>query len=487
MPSRLIAEEIVPDVVPALDPNDREEFNGPADVILHGGPILTMTPSVAEAVAVRAGRIQEVGELETVLLRRGRLTRIVNLDGRALSPGFVNAHWHPPLDLLCDCVEVMSAGAITTAVAASAERDAEEWLVVIIAGVPNPKVVADELDLALPRRPEVAIDVKGIIVAANRLGSGPLRDLADGNDAPDFRGLHVSALAPTFLDGSRETLQKRLADLLDRTAGGGVTTLRVCGLGAILGAEDLDLLREAAGQAGRLRVRGALSLDRCSEWRERRIKPGSGNDMLRFDAMTAWFDEGFSRDSQLIDDIDSAARDGWRTTLHVDRPEDIEACLGHLEASPRAASIFRDGIEFRTMPSSTQLGRLKALGLSVGVTFEPLAREDAPASALASADAIDDVTLSLGVDAAAGPTRPSAILDRAVTSKSMPISASAALRGVTLDAARRCGVGNLLGSLEVGKYADFAFLESDTRRYGVHEMGQLRCIETWVAGREVRA
>ena len=86
---RFMAEEVAPAFAPPLDPADLRDLKGPSDVILRGGPILTMrgADDVAQAIAVRAGRIQSVGEEATVLALRGRLTRIIDLDGRALLPG----------------------------------------------------------------------------------------------------------------------------------------------------------------------------------------------------------------------------------------------------------------------------------------------------------------------------------------------------------------------------------------------------------------
>lgn len=67
-----------------------------ADVIYAGGPILTMeaaTP-VAEALAVANGRILAVGAEQDVARHRGDATRTIDLDGRTLMPGFVDAHSH---------------------------------------------------------------------------------------------------------------------------------------------------------------------------------------------------------------------------------------------------------------------------------------------------------------------------------------------------------------------------------------------------------
>ncbi|MCV6586437.1 MAG: amidohydrolase [Marinibacterium sp.] len=67
-----------------------------ADTIYLGGPILTMDDATprADALAVLDGRILAVGALDDVHRHRGAATRIVDLDGRALLPGFVDAHGH---------------------------------------------------------------------------------------------------------------------------------------------------------------------------------------------------------------------------------------------------------------------------------------------------------------------------------------------------------------------------------------------------------
>jgi len=67
-----------------------------ADTIFHRGDIVTMDdrqPSV-EALAVKDGRILAVGSASGVLATRGPHTRMVDLAGRTLLPGFIDAHGH---------------------------------------------------------------------------------------------------------------------------------------------------------------------------------------------------------------------------------------------------------------------------------------------------------------------------------------------------------------------------------------------------------
>ena len=72
-------------------------FAQSADTIYHNGAILTMVgkePAYVEALAVKDGRIVLVGSKDAALKMKGAATRVVDLDGKALLPGFLDAHSH---------------------------------------------------------------------------------------------------------------------------------------------------------------------------------------------------------------------------------------------------------------------------------------------------------------------------------------------------------------------------------------------------------
>src|SRR5215213_8498294 len=71
----------------------------PADTVFLGGSVMTMDPATptAAAVAVAAGRIAAVGDDRSILELVGPRTRRVDLAGRTLLPGFIDAHCHPVL------------------------------------------------------------------------------------------------------------------------------------------------------------------------------------------------------------------------------------------------------------------------------------------------------------------------------------------------------------------------------------------------------
>jgi hypothetical protein len=69
---------------------------GIADRIWSGGPILTMDDKAmrAEAVAEAGGKIVAVGSKADVMKLKGPKTEVIDLKGRTLLPGFVDAHGH---------------------------------------------------------------------------------------------------------------------------------------------------------------------------------------------------------------------------------------------------------------------------------------------------------------------------------------------------------------------------------------------------------
>ncbi|MBW2148560.1 MAG: amidohydrolase [Deltaproteobacteria bacterium] len=68
-----------------------------ADVVFVNGSVITVDDSdrVCEAVAIAGNRIVRVGESHEVNALAGPETRVVDLKGRSLLPGFVDAHCHP--------------------------------------------------------------------------------------------------------------------------------------------------------------------------------------------------------------------------------------------------------------------------------------------------------------------------------------------------------------------------------------------------------
>jgi len=69
---------------------------GSADLILRGGEIITVNDRQpqAEAVAIRNGVILAAGDDKDILKLKGTNTKVIDLGGKTLVPGFIDAHGH---------------------------------------------------------------------------------------------------------------------------------------------------------------------------------------------------------------------------------------------------------------------------------------------------------------------------------------------------------------------------------------------------------
>jgi len=67
-----------------------------ADTIYHNGTIITINDAQlrAEAVAILGGKILAVGTKDEILKMKGDATKLIDLEGRTMLPGFVDAHGH---------------------------------------------------------------------------------------------------------------------------------------------------------------------------------------------------------------------------------------------------------------------------------------------------------------------------------------------------------------------------------------------------------
>jgi predicted amidohydrolase YtcJ len=132
------------------------------DLILHGGRIITLDGAsrVAQALAVRGDRIAAVGEDAALLSEASPATQRIDLGGRAVLPGFVDAHPHADreglkahggipiagLHSVAEIVEVVRAAARST--------PAGEWIVLMPMGEPPHDYVSRPEQLREGRFPD---------------------------------------------------------------------------------------------------------------------------------------------------------------------------------------------------------------------------------------------------------------------------------------------------------------------------------------------
>jgi predicted amidohydrolase YtcJ len=149
-----------------------------ADVILHGGKIITLDKrsSIAQAVAIRDGRFLAVGSNADIRKLAGPATKQTDVGGRAVVPGLMDTHTHfRAAGLAQFTVPMRNAKNVAEALEAirafAAKKKPGEW---IIGGAWHPPsqlaekryLTRQEIDRAAPDNP-VFLPTVGHFVMAN--------------------------------------------------------------------------------------------------------------------------------------------------------------------------------------------------------------------------------------------------------------------------------------------------------------------------------
>ena len=176
-----------------------------ADRIWSGGSIITMNDSAmrAEAVAEAGGRIIAVGRKAEVMKRRGPTTQLIDLKGRTMLPGFVDAHGH----VMMGGLQALSANLLAPPDGevrdiASLQQSVREWLAANAAAVSKVNLIVgfgydnatlaeqrhptrDELDRISRDVPILLVHQSGHIIAVN---SKAIEVAGITADTPDPQG-----------------------------------------------------------------------------------------------------------------------------------------------------------------------------------------------------------------------------------------------------------------------------------------------------------
>ncbi len=254
----------------------------PADRIIRGGPIVTVSEArpAAEAVAIAGGRIVAVGSEADVMAHRDAATVVTDLAGRTLVPGFIDGHSHfaaliaVQLQALCasppagPCRNVADVIAQLEALQKRLKIGPGEF----VAGFGyDPDLLAEkrpptkqELDAAFPDNPVMIVHVSGHgamlnsralakygITAATPTPPGGVIGREPGSNEPSGL-LFETAFLPIFSKLPLPSPEKQLALLVDGQEiylREGITTAQE---GSTM-KEQLDLLRLAADR-GQLRL-----------------------------------------------------------------------------------------------------------------------------------------------------------------------------------------------------------------------------------------
>jgi predicted amidohydrolase YtcJ len=289
-----------------------------ADLILYGGRVWTgdETAPQAEALAVRDGRIVAVGDDTGILALRGRDTRAIDLDGRFVSPGFIDNHTHfnraGELLLGVNLLEVSDADGLQTAVRDAAERLPDgAWMTGGMWGAYEQWAMSSSGSGAVSGSAEVFRPSRAILDPVSRnnpallwnwdrsqyLANGAALEIAglgcsEGVECEDgaATGRVSDAVASRIRDAiPAKTIEQRLAEgriALARLAEHGVTTFfDITPPGQV---EVYHRLRERGELTARVNMR--LVLDSWDEMRDSGITEGFGDRWIRYQGLKGFVD-----------------------------------------------------------------------------------------------------------------------------------------------------------------------------------------------------
>ena len=396
----------------------------PADVLFLNGTVLTMDEARprAQAVAIAHGRVLAVGDDADLRDLRGAHTRVVDLAGRTLVPGFHDAHDHMigfGMQLRMVAADATSAPDLDALVAGLAARAAElpagTW--VKGAGYDDNKLRParhpdrHDLDRATRDHPVYLRHTSGHMAVVNGralelLGIDRATPDPDGGRVVrDAAGEPTGLLLETAMGlATRAFHPHRLDELVDALAAAdavyvreGITSHTEAGLGYLSDLEGVAYRR--AVDAGRLRVRSTLMVKaealhalvgaegEAGFAMTLGLATGWGDDRLRIGAVkmfsdgsligqTAAMRDGYVADpdnhglfatpkATLRDWILRAHRSGWQCAVHAIGDLAVEFILDCYEEalsdSPRADHRHR--IEHCGLVSDATLERIVRLGV----------------------------------------------------------------------------------------------------------------------------
>ena len=206
----------------------------PADLVLRGGRIATMDParSWATALAVRGDRIVAVGPDPAVASHVGDATRVIELRGRTVTPGFQDAHVHPVhggLTMLrCDLHESRGRDGVLAAIADYSRSHPDEtwirgggwYMADFEGGTPR----REDLDRIVPDRPvfltnrdghgawvnSKALEIAGITDSTTDPSDGRIERDTDGSASGTLHEGAMALVAEYIPDDTREDMAEAL-------------------------------------------------------------------------------------------------------------------------------------------------------------------------------------------------------------------------------------------------------------------------------------
>ncbi len=316
--------------------------------------------------------------------------------------------------------------------------------------------------------------------------------------------------------------------ITDDAARVGVTTMREAATGALMGEKEIALLR-ALSTLGRLRTRVSIAVldDKATEWDSKHVHPGAGNDRVWVGARKIVGDgsnqgrSGFLHEpylgtaerggmnieqSTLVERIAWCQEHGWQLMIHAngDAATKLVADAYATALGGRRGKDLRHRIEHCSLVDDGVFETMASVGVSPsflinhvylwGQTLRDNLIGPERAQLLDRTARAREVGLrfSLHSDYNVSPINPLHYVRVAATrdlsgggtlNEDERVSVHQALRAVTIDAAWQLHADDVLGSITVGKHADFVVLDLDPEVVDPKEIDQIRVLETWMGGK----
>lgn len=468
----------------------------PADLVLTDAAVHTLAPEdpVHEAVAVRDGRIVRVGAAYDVDMLVGADTTRIDLDGRVVLPGFVDAHTHLGMvgryELHADLSGAASRAAALTALSAHARSLADDdWLLGYgydesAWGESDPLGAADLAAVDHPG-PVAAFREDLHLVSVDETALARLDGLPPGDDGD---GVLVEAGATAVrsrLRPDRAEARRLLRAAQRRATARGVTTVH----DLVRRSETPRAYRDMAGDDELdLRVHLYYWRDHLDAVAELGLAPGDGQ--VRFGGVKTFSDGSLGAHSARLSEpyADAPGRGEWvvdpealdalaarldgldlRMATHAVGDEAVDATLDAYEERGEGA---RWRVEHAVLASDAALERMAASDTVACV--QPNFLKWAGAGGLYERRLGDRRTettrlrslLDAGVDVAFGsdgmPMDPLVGVHHAVNAptEAQRLGVTEALRAYTLGGARAGFEADEVGTVDPGKRADLVVLDA---------------------------
>ncbi len=512
------------------------------DTIFLGATVRTMDPAnpVAEAIAVKNGRIVAVGKRGEIAALKGTGTEVIDAGGATILPGFIDPHVHIVMAaalssftdvraLLCPTIDDVFAKlrAAVAKAAPGAWVPAKGFDPSLTTG--NANITRKELDAIAPD--SKAIEAAGVTDTTPDPPAGG-RYFKDANGKLTGQIAGGTSYAPFVAKMPRADASALVAAAtreLDMAASKGCTMLVDAGLGSFAGPDELPILKSIV-ESGRAPVRLAAMM--TSRLMDKFLaipdmKPGAGDDRFRLLGFKFWSDgsnqgnTGYLRERYLNVDgrgvlsfppeelaagMKRAHDGGWQVAVHANGDAAIDVTLDAyekaLKANPRADHRHR--IEHCSIAWDEHYAKMAELKLTPsflighvhywGKAFrDRIIGPDRAARLGAGQSALKHgVRFSLHSDYDVTEIGPLRCIENAVTrimrdggevlGPDQRIPVDQALRAMTIDAAYQARMDHAVGTLEVGKYADLVVLEEDPMKVDPTRLSQIKVRETWVEG-----